>query len=148
VRLWKRLSPLPGGHWMFSRLLGSMVPYSGSIRPRIDHLAPGDARLTVRDRRRLRNHLSSIHAVALANAGELASGLAMTAALPPSIRGIVVRLDTEYFKKARGTLVATSSARPPDSVVEPITHAVQGEVHDAEGDLVARTTVHWRLSPR
>jgi acyl-coenzyme A thioesterase PaaI-like protein len=148
LRLWARFAPVPGGRWLFSRLLGLVIPYSGTVRPRIERLAPGDARLVIRDRRGVRNHLRSVHAVALANAGELVSGLAMTAALPSSVRGIVTRLDTEYYKKARGTLVATSSARPPASVLEPVTHAVHGDIHDGEGDLVARTTVHWLLSPR
>ena len=32
LNLWQRLSPLPGGSWIFSRVLAFMVPYTGSIR--------------------------------------------------------------------------------------------------------------------
>jgi acyl-coenzyme A thioesterase PaaI-like protein len=84
--LWHSLHTKPGGTWIFSRLLGRVIPYSETTRPHVRELRPGYARLTVRDRRGIRNHLNSIHAIAIANLGELASGLAMVLALPPGTR--------------------------------------------------------------
>lgn len=146
LALWRRLAPLPGGKWLFARLLGRTVPYSGSTNPRILELEPGHVRIAIADRRAVRNHLNSVHAIALANVAELASGLAMTTALPDTVRGIVVRFSMVYFKKARGTLVAESRCVVPD-VPREAEHDFVADVRDAAGDVVAQATVTWRLGP-
>ena len=145
--LWRRLEPLPGGRWVFSRLISATVPYSGTIGARVEVLEPGHARLTLTDRRRVRNHLRSIHAVALINLGELTSGLAMTTALPADTRSIVTHLETDFLKKARGTLTAECRAVPPGQVTEPVDQVVEAVISDAAGDVVARIRVRWRLAP-
>lgn len=147
ARLWSRLHPLPGGTWLFSRILGWMVPYTGTIGAHVRELEPGRVRVTLRDRRKVRNHLDSIHAVALVNLGEVTSGLAMLTILPSGIKSIVTGLTIEYEKKARGTLTATSTVALPPAITEETAVDVTAEIRNAEEEIVARIVVTWRLRP-
>ncbi len=144
---WQRLHRVPGGRWIFSRFLGRMIPYTGSIRPEVLALEPGFARVRMRDRPRVRNHLRSVHAIAITNLAEVTSGLAMTAALPATIRGIVTGITVGFEKKARGTLTAECRCAVPevDSRMECLVTAI---VRDGVGDVVAQATVLWLLAPR
>ena len=146
LALWKSLSPLPGGRWLFSRLFGRMVPYSGSVKPRILHLEPGHARVAIPDRRANRQHLGSVHAVALLNLAEMTSGMAMICGLPETVRGIVTSMDIEFYKKARGTITAEARVAIP-TVVTDVDFDVVAECKDPAGVVVARATIRWRLGP-
>ena len=144
--MWRMLSPWPGGRWLFSILVGRTAPYTGTIGARIVELRPGFVRAQMRDRRVVRNHLKSIHAVALVNLAEVVSGLAMLTGLPPTLRAIVVGLSIEYVKKARGTLTAESTVVLPE-ITQSQEIQVRAVVRDADGDEVARATVRWLVGP-
>jgi acyl-coenzyme A thioesterase PaaI-like protein len=147
LSLWRRLSPLPGGAWLFSKLFGFMIPYAGSVGPRIRVLEPGHAEVEIPDRRSNRQHLGSVHAIALMNLAEMTSGLAMMVGLPPTVRGIVTTLSMTYHKKARGTIRAVARVTLPE-VDEDRDFDVSAECFDREGALVATGQVRWRLGPK
>ncbi|MEP6690098.1 MAG: hotdog fold domain-containing protein [Gemmatimonadaceae bacterium] len=143
---WERLSTKPGGKTLFSILLGRMVPYTGSISPRVVELRAGYAKVRMKDRHRLRQHLKSVHAIALANLAEVTSGLAMNVGLPDDARGIVRALSIEYLKKARGVLTAECQTEIPDTS-EKRAHTVHATITDESGDVVARAAVEWMVGP-
>ena len=144
---WQRLSRLPFGKRLFSWVVGRTAPYTGTVGGVFTDIRPGYARAELRDRRAIRNHLASIHAVALVNLAEMTSGVALMTALPKGVRGIVTGLSIEYLKKARGTLVATTTADAPTTVTESMAHEVIATICDSEGDVVAVCRVQWKLSP-
>lgn len=143
---WERCRRLPAGHRLFSWALGRMVPYSGSIGAVVRDLAPGRSRVELADRRRVRNHLDSIHAVALMNLAELSTGLALNTALPDDARAILVKLTIEYVKKARGTLTSECALAPIASS-ERREVEVGAEIRDAAGEVVARAAALWLVGP-
>lgn len=102
----------------------------------------------MRDRWHVRNHLKSVHAIALANVAELASGLAMFSKLPANSRGIVKSINIEYLKKARGTLTVRGSANPPENITETIEQLALAEIFDTSGELVSKMQVRWQIGPQ
>jgi acyl-coenzyme A thioesterase PaaI-like protein len=133
---WQRARRLPGGRKLFSRALGLAIPYTGSMGAEVVALEPGYAKVQLDDRRAVRNHLKSIHAIALCNLGELTGNLALVASLPDDARFIVTKLTVEFKKKARGRIVAECRCEPPTSA-ERREYELQVELRNASGELVS-----------
>ena len=145
LKWWSRLAPLPAGRWLFSFALGCLAPYSGTIRARVEEIRPGYARVSMRDRRRLRNHLRSIHAIALTNLGELVTGLAVLSTISGSMRGIVLNIHADYLKKARGKLTATAEFELPQTLQDDTACEVEAQLRDHSGETVARVRATWLI---
>lgn len=144
---WERLAAFPGGKALFSKAVGLMAPYTGTIDPRIEEMRPGYARVRLSDRRRVRNHLRSIHAVALVNLAEVAGNLAMIASMPPDSRNIVTGLSIDYLKKARGSIVAIGEA-PLIQSSERAEVASEVRLLDSSDELVAKAVLRCLVGPK
>lgn len=143
---WKRFSNKPAGKWLFSRLIGFIVPYSGSIGANVVFLEPGHGMITLKERRKVSNHLHSVHAIALANLAEMATGLTLLNSLPDDTRGILAGIQVQYHKKARGLLSAECTCDVPQSNEEKELH-ISGEIKDESGDVVTTATATWFIGP-
>ena len=137
---------------MFSSIIYLTAPYSGSIGSTPRYLGrEGEvirSVVTMEDRPWLRNPFGSIHAVALTNLGELASGVCMVTAIQhvKGVKGIPVRIDTEYFQKARGTVTASSQVSLKDLVAcGSNDFKVTSILVDKKGVTVATCSVTWSL---
>jgi len=145
LKWWSRLSPLPAGAKMFSLALGLIAPYSGTIGARVEDVRPGYARVSVKDRRKLRNHLHSIHAIALLNLGEIATGLAVLSTISTNMRGILVDIHADYLKKARGKLTATAEFELPEPLLDNTSCEVEAQLKDQSGETVTRVRATWLI---
>ncbi len=144
---WRFLQNKPFGRWIFNQIIRVINPYTGALKADVCELGKGFARIKLRDRRALRNHLNSIHAIALTNLGEYASGLALITLFSANMRGIPVEINIEFFKKARGVLMAQCRTQLPELLTgQEAEHIVIAEIRDADDDLVARAEVRWKLS--
>ncbi|MBL8915243.1 MAG: DUF4442 domain-containing protein [Archangium sp.] len=144
--LWNYLRAVPGGGLILGRILGRMAPYTGTIRPEVLQLEPGFAKTRMHDRPGLRNHLKSIHAIALINLAEATTGLAMMYSMPDDSRGIPTNLSIEYVKKARGTITAECSCAQISST-EKREYEVVADLKNEAGEVVARATAKWMVGP-
>lgn len=147
LQRWKKLKDKPFGKQIFSRGVGKVAPYTGSIKALITDLQPGSCKALLKQRRANMNHLQSIHAIALSNFGELTSGLAVLSGLSSDVRGILTKLEMEYTKKARGTLIAECTCDIPQ-VNDKLNYQVITTIKDQDNDIVAKGTFYWLLSKK
>jgi acyl-coenzyme A thioesterase PaaI-like protein len=149
LSLWQFLARLPGGRWLFARLVCLRAPYFASIRPRIVDLRAGRCETSLRKRRAVENHLGTVHAIAICNLAEFAAGLACEATVPPTHRWIPKGMTVEYLRKA-----TTDVSGVAELDLLPRLGAVPAEVPvyvtacDAAGEAVFRATVRMWVSPR
>jgi acyl-coenzyme A thioesterase PaaI-like protein len=144
---WDLLAGLPGGRVLFSRIVGRVAPYTGSIGATVAELRPGFAQVVMPDRRGVRNHLHSVHAAALANLAECAANLALAYSLPDDARFIVTGLEIEYTKKARGPITALAECAVPGSAAR-AEYPISITLRDDTGEEVARVVVRSLVGPK
>jgi len=144
---WDLLASLPGGKMLFSKLVGRGAPYTGTIGATIAELRPGFAQVVMPDRRGVRNHLQSVHAVALANLAECAGNLALAYSLPDDARFIVTGLEIEYTKKARGPITGLADCQVPGTATR-AEYTITVSLRDGSGEEVARAYLHSLVGPK
>jgi acyl-coenzyme A thioesterase PaaI-like protein len=146
---WRRLSPRPGGRWLFSRIVCLKAPYFGSIRPTFVDLQPGRCEVRIRNRRSVRNHLGTVNAIAMCCMAELAAGTMIDATLPPTHRWIPRGMTVEYLKKAATDLHAVAEFESElrfgatAAEIPVIVH-----VMNAQDEVVFRAQIRMWVSPR
>ncbi len=149
LTLYNRLTPLPAGRWLFSRIICFKAPYFASIAPRIESLAPNHGVATLRHRRRVTNHIGSVHAIALCNLAEFVGGLTCDVSIPPGMRWIPKGMTVEYLKKAMGTMRAVATPEfAPTQAEAGYELPMRVEVTDAAGDVVFRARIAMWVSPK
>lgn len=141
---WSFFQKLPQGKTLFSKIMGWLIPYTGSISPRVQKVEPGYAQVQLRDRRKIRNHLQSVHALALANLGEFCGGLALFSRVPPQAQAILVELHCTYLKKARGLLTASAHCHVTEFQTA-TNYTMTTEIRNHGQEVVALVNTTWRI---
>lgn len=144
---YNKLQRLPMGKYIFSRVLCLIAPYFKTIKPRFAELKPGYGRITMKNRRAVRNHLNSVHAIAMCNLCELAGGSTLDATLPPHLRWIPSGMEVQYIKIAKTDLTGTCVI-PPESIKGKGSLPVTVSVTDTKGTEVMKAVITMHITER
>jgi acyl-coenzyme A thioesterase PaaI-like protein len=145
--LYLKLAGYPLGQWLFTRIICLQAPYFASIRPLFKRLEPGRAIVFMRKRRRVQNHIGTVHALAMGNLCELAAGLVMEASLTRDTRWIPKGMSIEYLAKAHTDVAATATV-PVQAWPEPADVPVEVTVRNRHGEEVVRAVITMYVSPQ
>lgn len=97
----------------------------------------------------MRNHIGTVHAIALCNLAELAGGMMMEAGTPRGMRWIPKGMAVEYLRKASGTVRAVATPLAPVETREAGHEVpVDVEIRDRADTPVFRARIVMWVSPR
>jgi uncharacterized protein (TIGR00369 family) len=143
---WRRLQPLPGGKWAFTRMMGFFGPYAGSISPAVEELRHSYARVRMPYRRAIKNHIGCVHAAALFNLAEFTVIMALSHTVPDEARFIVAGAQIDYVSKARSEITGICECPPIDGR-ERREYEVPVCLQDAQGNTVAEGRIRVLVGP-
>ena len=113
LSLWQTCTSVPlVGARVFSFAFGQKAPYFSTIRPRFTVLEPNHAELVIPKRRRVHNHLGTVHAIALCNGLEAAMGALAEASIPRHRRWIPKGMEVTYTAKATSDITCSARTDP------------------------------------
>ena len=138
----------------FSRMMQEIIPFNRPHRISVLDISPSGCKVDLPHRRRNLNHLGTMHACALATAGEYDAGLNVIEAFDLSeYRLIMSRLEVQYHRRpvggciaesswAEGTLESIKAELKKEGVVA---FSLVSKLKDSAADHVATTTTMWQV---
>lgn len=148
ARAHRALGVLPGrlSLRLLERLGGLYVPHAARMGFRIEQLDERSIEVSMPDKRANRNHLRSLHAMALAHLAEYTTGLlTVYAVVPLGYRSILREFKIEYLAKGRGRVVGRAAIKLPRGNLDKKDLAVKVDIVDRTGQVVARAVSTWRI---
>lgn len=95
---------------VFTKKVIDGAPYFASIDPVLSELNTGHAIVDLKNQKSVRNHLGTVHAIAMCNAAELAAGMTTTVSIPDNARWIPTGMTVAYLGKAKTDLKVVAEA--------------------------------------
>lgn len=136
--------------------LGWMSPFNRHLRSTLLAWDGSLCRIQVKRRRRVRNHVGSIHAGALFTLGETCAGLVIIRNFPFSgYRPLMSEVRVTYSKQARGDVIGECRIDPA-SLQKMLDTLTQGEIPsvemvtsimNADDEVIAVVTTQWQVKP-
>ena len=140
---YQKISKLPAGKFIFSKMVGFGAPFFRYLRAQVLDLSPAYCKVQVKDRRGLHNHLGTINAGALCSLAEMCGGMALDAAIDPSLRWIPKAMTVKYIAKATETITAISDFEV--TTIEPGEFVVPVAVSNRAGDLLFTADISFYI---
>ena len=117
--LYQRIAKLPAGKRLFSLLYSVKAPYFATVRPVVREVRPNYAELSIRNRKRVHNHIGTLHAIAVCNGLEAAMGLVAEATCPTDKRWLPRGLQVSYLAKSTTDLLCIAETDPAQWAATP-----------------------------
>jgi acyl-coenzyme A thioesterase PaaI-like protein len=118
--------------FLVTQVFSRTVPFVGTSRIKIEELSESRVVMTIANKRRVQNHIKTVHAAAMTLLAESATGILMGMNVPDDKYLVVKSLHVDFQKKASGDMKAFALLTPEQ------VHAAQT---DAEGEIMVEVHV-------
>ena len=146
IDLYAKFSRWPLGQVLFSRLFARKAPYFATIGPRVTQLRPNFCEVRFAKRRKVENHIGTVHVIAICNALEMAMGGLAEATIPKHLRWIPRGMQVDYTAKADSDIRVTAETRPEDW--QPGDLPVKVTAYRADDTVVVKGTIMLYVSEK
>jgi acyl-coenzyme A thioesterase PaaI-like protein len=134
TRYINKIKQLPSSlhSWLITKLFCSQVKFANTAGVKILQADPEQVVMTLKNRKKVQNHIGGVHAVAAALLAESCSGLMLGLHVPDSRLPLLKSMTIHYVRRMQGNLKAVASLS-----AEQIAQVQQTE----KGDLVVPVTI-------
>lgn len=153
-RLVGTVNRFPAGLRVFllSKIIGRIVRFAGTASTRVEKLTANECIIVLRNKKKVQNHIGSVHAAAMALMAESATGFITGMSVPDSRILVIRNLELEYKRRATGDMKAVASFN--DEQVDFIKNTEKGEIEvpikitDSTGEETAVARMVWAWTPK
>ncbi|MDF0605413.1 DUF4442 domain-containing protein [Neisseriaceae bacterium TC5R-5] len=92
----------------FSLLFGRYVPFLATAGLRFDEVGPQQLIVSIRNRRKVQNHIKGVHAAAMALLAETATGFVVAMNMPDDKLMLLKSMQVNYTKRSQGQMRAVA----------------------------------------
>lgn len=120
----QRLSQYPKS--ILSFVIGRVVPYTGTSRLLFEKMTKTEVIISIKNRKKVRNHIGQVHAAAMMLIAETATGMVVGMNIPDDKIPLIKSMKTDFVKRSTGAMRAV--AHLSEEQIQQITSLEKGEV--------------------
>lgn len=137
---------------LITTMFTSQVRFAGTGGVKFVELEEGRAVLTLRNQRKVQNHIRGVHAAAMALLAETATGAVLGMTIPDTHIPLLKTMHVDYVRRAKGALRAEATL-PPELRQRVLTEekgdfAVPIRVTDEDGQEPIKCQMVWAWVPK
>ncbi len=110
-RMVDKTASLPTGlrSWVITRMFGKFVPFLGTAGLVFEEVSRERMVVSVKNRKKVQNHIKGLHAAAMALLAETATGFVVGMNVPDDKLMLLKSMKVSYYKRAQGNMRAVAT---------------------------------------
>lgn len=138
--------------FILTRLFGRIVPFLATASVQFEEVSSTRLVVSIKNRRKVQNHIKGVHAAAMALLAETSTGFVMGMNVPDDKLLLLKSMHVDYQKRAQGDLLAVATLSP-DQIdllhdTEKGNFSVSVEISDQSGEAPIQCQMVWAWLPK